>query len=86
MQTELLCDLCDNPINEDDRYCRRCGEFVEGYIPDEDPPLSPAVAELAQIYAGKMRARDAMTRADTTIADVCDGMLARQGMRPGGGL
>lgn len=38
-ENPLFCDFCDDEINEDIRYCARCGETCEGYRMDDESQM-----------------------------------------------
>ena len=59
---QILCHGCDNILGEHGAYCEHCEEHDAGYVDDgtdpADCPLPPAVAALAEQYAGRAVERE----------------------------
>lgn len=80
-QCDYACSGCDRPMPFATAYCPQCEDVMCGYlVTSDDPPLTPAQAELAAIYAGRAIAREqaaSVIQSQAAVVNLCAGIIER---------
>lgn len=85
LRTDWLCPLCDGCHETREAFCGACDEIVTCYDGNGEPaPLTPAQAELARVYAGRMVQREqvaSVIQRQAAVINICADIMERQAGR-----